>query len=235
MAWEPVDIGKLSQDDLDVVQHLRGICEVLELDHACYAGNSPLTNSLLGFATYPDEWKAHYLDRGFHEIDPTLQMAINALAPVDWDRLRKTDGYQVVFKDAREFDISDTGLSIPIRGPFGDRGVLTVTSSATPDAWKAQKKRIMSDLQVLAGQLHDRLMRDGSLLYTLHHPNLSTREIEILQWVAAGKSQQDIADILSISNRTVEVHLRSAREKLSALTTSQAIARAIGLRLIYPL
>jgi DNA-binding CsgD family transcriptional regulator len=30
------------------------------------------------------------------------------------------------------------------------------------------------------------------------------------------------------------VHLRSAREKLGALTTVQAVGRAIGLGIIYP-
>jgi DNA-binding CsgD family transcriptional regulator len=70
---------------------------------------------------------------------------------------------------------------------------------------------------------------------SLRFPALSTREKEILQWIAAGKSQQDVADILSISQRTVEVHLRSGREKLYALTTPQAVGRAIAMGLIYPL
>ena len=63
---------------------------------------------------------------------------------------------------------------------------------------------------------------------------LSSREIEILQWVAAGKSQQDVADILGIAQRTVEVHLASGRDKLAALNTPQAVARAVGLGLIHP-
>ena len=63
---------------------------------------------------------------------------------------------------------------------------------------------------------------------------MSMREREILQWTAEGKSQQDIADILTISHRTVEVHLRSARHKLYALTTAQAVGRAISMGLIYP-
>ena len=58
--------------------------------------------------------------------------------------------------------------------------------------------------------------------------------LEVLQWLAAGKSQQDVADILNISTRTVEVHVRSSREKLVALTTSQAVGRAIGMNLIFP-
>jgi DNA-binding CsgD family transcriptional regulator len=92
----------------------------------------------------------------------------------------------------------------------------------------------VGELQIAAVHLHDAVMRAGLLVPPLARPTLSTREREVLQWVAAGKSQQDIGDILSISPRTVEVHLRSAREKLGALTTAQAVGRAIGLRLIYP-
>jgi DNA-binding CsgD family transcriptional regulator len=69
---------------------------------------------------------------------------------------------------------------------------------------------------------------------TLRQPKLSSREIEILQWVAAGKSQQDIGDILLISSRTVEVHLRSTREKLCTISTAQAVGRAVSLGLIQP-
>ena len=79
------------------------------------------------------------------------------------------------------------------------------------------------------------VFRSGLLWPPLAHPLLSGREREVLQWVAAGKSQQDVGDILGISTRTVEVHLRSAREKIGALTTVQAVGRAIGLNIIYPL
>ncbi|WP_366944699.1 LuxR C-terminal-related transcriptional regulator [Planktotalea sp.] len=44
----------------------------------------------------------------------------------------------------------------------------------------------------------------------------------------------DIGVILTISSRTVEVHLRSARSKLSALSTPQAVGRAIGMGFIQP-
>jgi RNA polymerase sigma factor (sigma-70 family) len=77
-------------------------------------------------------------------------------------------------------------------------------------------------------------MRSDTLSQILRRPQLSSRETEILQWIAAGKSQQDVADILGISQRTVEVHLSSGREKLGALNTPQAVARAVALGIIYP-
>ncbi|WP_349293905.1 autoinducer binding domain-containing protein [Gemmobacter sp. 24YEA27] len=35
--------------------------------------------------------------------------------------------FRVVFCAAREFGISDRGVTIPVRGPFGDTGMLSVT------------------------------------------------------------------------------------------------------------
>ena len=93
---------------------------------------------------------------------------------------------------------------------------------------------IIGGLQAAAVHLHDAVIQSDPLTRMLNSPNLSTREKEIMQWIAAGKSQQDIGDILNISHRTVEVHLRSARQKLHALTTPQAVGRAINLGLIYP-
>ena len=82
--------------------------------------------------------------------------------------------------------------------------------------------------------MHDNVMSSDLPMAALNLPVLSTREREILQWVAEGKTQQDIGDILAISHRTVEVHLRSARTKLGALSTPQAIGRAVGLGMIKP-
>ena len=85
-----------------------------------------------------------------------------------------------------------------------------------------------------AVNLHDNVLNSDVLPTALARPSLSEREREILQWVAHGKSQQDIGDILTISHRTVEVHIRSGREKLGALTTAQAVGRGIRLGLIQP-
>ena len=97
------------------------------------------------------------------------------------------------------------------------------------------RREFLSALQTEATLFHDRVMREGRSMKIMLQPTLSEREREILQWIAAGKSQFDVGVILSISTRTVEVHLRSAREKLGAMTTPQAVARAIGMRLIYPI
>lgn len=58
---------------------------------------------------------------------------------------------------------------------------------------------------------------------------LTPRETEVLSWVAKGKTNRDIADILGMSLRTVNKHLEHKFEKLGVETRSAATALASKL------
>lgn len=55
---------------------------------------------------------------------------------------------------------------------------------------------------------------------------LTPREREVLDWVAAGKTNRDVAAILGASPRTVEKHLERIYEKLGVETRIAAVMRA---------
>ena len=57
---------------------------------------------------------------------------------------------------------------------------------------------------------------------------LSAREHEVLRWVAAGKTDRDIATILAISHRTVHKHLQSVYAKFGVETRTAAVMRALA-------
>lgn len=59
---------------------------------------------------------------------------------------------------------------------------------------------------------------------------LSAREREVLRWVAAGKTDRDIAAILAISPRTVHKHLQRIYDKLGVETRTAAAMRALAWR-----
>ena len=48
-----------------------------------------------------------------------------------------------------------------------------------------------------------------------------------MRWIAAGKSDHEIADILSISAGTVTVHVERAKRKLDAFRRTFAVVKAI--------
>ena len=61
-------------------------------------------------------------------------------------------------------------------------------------------------------------------------PNpLTQREMDVLEWVARGKTNRDVADILGMSPRTVNKHLEHIYEKLGVETRTAAVARLARL------
>lgn len=57
-------------------------------------------------------------------------------------------------------------------------------------------------------------------------PNpLTPREMDVLEWVARGKTNRDVAEILGMSPRTVNKHLEHIYEKLGVETRTAAVAQ----------
>jgi LuxR family maltose regulon positive regulatory protein len=61
---------------------------------------------------------------------------------------------------------------------------------------------------------------------------LSLRELEVLGLAAAGLSNREIAEKLTVSLNTAKTHMRNITEKLGASSRTQTIARARALKLI---
>ena len=58
---------------------------------------------------------------------------------------------------------------------------------------------------------------------------VTPREREVLSWLAAGKTDKDIGEILGMSPRTVQKHLQHIYEKLGVETRTAAVVRAMEL------
>ncbi|MCO5121994.1 MAG: DNA-binding response regulator [Burkholderiaceae bacterium] len=59
---------------------------------------------------------------------------------------------------------------------------------------------------------------------------LTPREIDVIEWVAKGKTNRDIAEILDMSPRTVNKHLEHIYAKLGVETRTAAVAQFGRLR-----
>jgi DNA-binding CsgD family transcriptional regulator len=62
--------------------------------------------------------------------------------------------------------------------------------------------------------------------------NLTLREIEIVELLADGQGNREIARSLAISEETIKTHLRRIYEKLGASGRAQAVAIALRQHLI---
>lgn len=67
----------------------------------------------------------------------------------------------------------------------------------------------------------------ANLAEHLGEESLTAREIEVLQLIAGGNRNQDVAGKLFISEDTVKVHVRHIMEKLCAIDRTQSVAIAL--------
>ncbi len=116
------------------------------------------------------------------------------------------------------YTISFPEVSTRSRGAIGLVARPGVTQTEVEARWAADGRVI----HLLNTAFH---LKATSLPYTPVNP-LTPRQREVLEWVADGKTVQDIALILGLTTATVEKHLRLAREALDVETTAQAVHKA---------
>ncbi len=118
-------------------------------------------------------------------------------------------GYTISFDSISERSKSAIGLC-------AKRGL---SQPEVDDIWHAHGSEITL-LNNLANQ------KISSLPIERRGKPLTERQREVLQWVADGKTLQDIAVIMDLNQATIEKHLRLARDNLNVGTTAQAVLKA---------
>lgn len=182
-------------------------------------------------ATYPDAWVDHYVDSNYVEIDPVLRLAIRRLLPSDWSELKDHSKLSTrMFREAELFGIGNKGFTVPIRGALGELALFSVSAQENDNSWDLVKNEFMMELQMIAFYFHDMILRSNGIAPKV--AELAPREIEVLKWMANGKTAADVAAILNLSNSTVRHYLETARNKLGALNKTHAVARAMSHSMI---
>jgi DNA-binding NarL/FixJ family response regulator len=90
------------------------------------------------------------------------------------------------------------------------------------------------DFDVLATIINARLAGIARSALWPKTIGLNDREVEVLTWVARGKTSTEIAQILGLTKRTIDFHTDNARTKLGAATRTEAVIKAANARLIEP-
>ena len=91
-----------------------------------------------------------------------------------------------------------------------------ITKDSEPEILLAAIRRVAGGGKFIAPELAEQMVFDVSTSSTqLPHSLLSDRELEVLRLLITGKSVNDIADQLCISNKTVSTHKTRLMEKMS--------------------
>ncbi len=201
--------------------------ELTSLVYWSYPLDSRARGHIVAF-THDRDWAYAYISKGMYRYDPRIK-AIEANRPLDWREVCESPEETAFMSSLTSVTGTTHGLSMPVPAPLGARALIGASFTGTDEAWDRLYAILSPTLTKLAGDLVS--IAEAA---TSEQPPLTPRELGVLQWAAEGKTTRDTSAILQIHQRTVEMHLKSAREKLDALNTTHAVARALTHGLILP-
>jgi len=175
------------------------------------------------FNTYPDDWQKTYLEKDYARLDPVLHAALTLNSGFTWENLKATSSYtqaQTRFMNEAIDAGLNNGIAVPMRALKAVGGVGLAATTAHDGAYAH-----LDLINALCTQFYLSYRR----LYARPAPtfSLSPRETEVLTWIAAGKTDEEIAVILGISRNTVDTHLRSIFRKLDATNRVSAVVTGL--------
>lgn len=181
---------------------------------------------------FPRSYREPFLTRGLYRHAPMVRWALHNEGPCSWDILPEIiaqgpdtpEVRQVIAFNIAQGVTSGLTLSFPSNSQRLKGAIALVPPAGTDQAQvDAVWSDYADDIQTLNEVAHLKVL-------SLPHPGpadgLTERQREALEWVGDGKTTQDIATLMGVSQAMVEKHLRLAREALGVETTAQAVLKA---------
>ncbi|MFN3642953.1 MAG: autoinducer binding domain-containing protein [Gemmobacter sp.] len=173
------------------------------------------TSPLMAFQTYDQRWLDHYTENGYALRDPAVAWGFSTTGAIRW---------------------SDPSLLDPF-GLFREAAVYGLTYGATVSCGPIKSRSIASFAHNVREFTDDEIARLRSAIEQLHDitqppDDLTKAQIEALRCIASGDRHAAAAAKLGISESALKARVTSARIRLMARTTAEAIQRAKDYRLI---
>ena len=182
---------------------------------------------------------AHYFRDNFYSRTPIFKWCAHNVGACTWTWVKQAveagtlteDEMQTLRQNAAIGVTAGLSFSFPdnstrSKGALGLIADMGLTAEDVERIWALHH----ADFEIVANVLHLKLIQ---FPIASRRRNLTQRQRETLEWVADGKTSQDVAIIMNVSAAMVEKHLRLARETLQVDTTTQAVAKATLLNLIF--
>lgn len=170
---------------------------------------------LMSFQTYSQKWTDYYTEQAYILRDPMIAWGFSTTGAIRWSDLPFPDTFDI-FGQAKEYGLN-FGVAVAC-GPMSSR---TIGGVAHPD-------REFTDAEIL--EIEEIIVR----LHNITEPpeNLTNAQKEALGLIADGLRHTAAAAQLGISESALKARLNSARQRLLARTTAEAIQRAKDYRLL---
>jgi len=222
-----------SAADIDALFAVVGL-EVARLgfERYNYGLMSGLEGAHSGFfrGTYPTEWSERYVGRRYEADDPVIHALARTLRPFTFRDANGgphvTKAQRLVPDEAREFGLI-SGCAVGVSGPGAARARFALVSSAAHDEFEKDFLRHRHEIYLIATYTHERAIELIAPARPELRVRLTPRETEVLKWAAMGKSNWEIANILSVAEPTIKEHVSNACGKFGVKTKTHAVSLAI--------
>ena len=222
------------QCEHQLLEALVAIARDLGFDYCAYGLRIPVPVSrpkVAMFNNYPTAWQERYQEQGYVSVDPTVRHCMQSIFPIVWSDDVFASA-QEMWEEARSFGLQ-AGWAQSSRDANGVGGMLTLARSgeALSDVELRGKSLKMAWLTQVAHLgmsrcLTARLLPDAEV-------RLTKRELAVLRWTGDGKTSGEIGQIMRISERTVNFHVRNAVVKLGTTNKLAATVKAVMLGMLY--
>lgn len=166
-------------------------------------------------STYPEEWVDIYNTHSYYLRDPLVFWGLGLAGTTRWSAIPLPDPFGVMDKAARY------GLNFGAVSSYGPVTSRSIVGIARSDREFSDTE--LSALEELTIRLH---------IEAKPPSELTKAQIEALRCLADGDRHAAAAERLGISESALKARLVSARIRLEARTTSEAIRKAREYRLI---
>jgi LuxR family quorum-sensing transcriptional regulator LasR len=186
-------------------------------------------------SSYSPKWRERYDANHLAYVDPTVTHCLASSLPIVWEQQAFRDPAQrALYEEACGFGIR-SGVTLPIHGPNGEFGVVSFASDIQANGKFQREIGIaLPALALIRDYAFESSHRFCGAGAAQEAPHLTRRELEVLNWVMAGKSSWEISKITNCSEATVNFHMANVRQKFNVNTRQQAVVKAISLGLITP-
>ena len=181
----------------------------------------------------PPGWREYYNEQRLYRYDPIVARGLARRGPFTRKEalaeFRSPEAERMI-AEAKEFGISgvismslwlgqDTLVGISLYFPHADIKADDTTKHLLRTAsylFCARHKELATTLSITEGML----------------PKLTPRELDVLRWIALGKTKHEIAERLQVSTSCIKRHCENIYLKLDVNNMASAVARAMSYGLI---
>lgn len=179
---------------------------------------------------FPRSWEQRYREH-FRMVDPLPDFAMRQDRVFRWsDILAQADlaleerSYIQLMARYSRLD----GVGVGCFGPQARCGFMAAGRPVSDDALRYTNLLRVQTIGQMSFLRYTELVRP----FDTDAPGLSRREMDVMRWLATGKSNSVIAEILGIRKSSVDVYVRRIFAKLAVSDRTTASVRALALGLI---